>query len=386
MKKSRSLFAGILLFIVLDFSILAINFWIAHQIDKDAIAINLAGRERMLSQRITKTLLALPHSQSPEDSVLIAKELFDAAEMFDKTLSAFANGGMVIGGDGKPTYLNRRPDKLSVAIIRDAQQLWAPTFNRLKPYLTSKTALPDDVLAQVQHEMLNNNLPLLHLMNTLTSEMQNASRNQANTLRIVQTIVFVLALLNFFFIVRKFHLMAHQAHQMSKHYSHLALKDSLTGLFNRRFIENALEHELAQNRNKLTLMMLDLDGFKSINDQYGHKAGDMVLKVTAERLQQLTDDDKIVARLGGDEFIFISTNFTNQNSVSKFCTNLIEVINQPITLHDKNADVQIGASIGIVFHPSQKNSKSDMLHMADHAMYEAKKTGKNRYTFSNQAH
>ena len=386
MTKPKNLFAGILLFILLDLSILGINYWIAYQISKDAIAINLSGRERMLSQRITKTLLALPYSKSAEDRVRTIQEFRDSAQMFDQTLSAFQHGGIAIGGDGKPVKLNGITNEQASAYIDEAQKIWAPTRKRLQPYLTSEISIPDEVLLQTQHEMLNNNLQLLNLMNKLTSAMEQSSRDQANSLRIIQTIVFILAMVNFIVIVRKFHLLAHHAHQATLHFSNLALRDALTGLFNRRQIEEKLDQDLANTRkskhHKLTLMMLDLDGFKSINDAYGHEAGDIVLQTIAARLNQHAEKTDTVARLGGDEFVLIINSLENESAAAKNCTELIQSINQPIAIN--GLEVSVGVSIGIVFQPQLNISRSDILRMADSAMYQAKISGKNRYVFANR--
>lgn len=384
MTKSKNLFAGVLLFILLDLSILGINYWIAFQIGKDAIAINLSGRQRMLSQRITKTLLALPHSQTAEDKARIIQEFREAAKMFDQTLSAFQHGGAAIGGDGKPVTLSRISDRQASGYINEAQKIWAPTRNHLQPYLVNDMRIPDEVLQQTQHEMLNNNQELLDLMNKLTSEMELSSLNQANSLRLIQTLVFILAMINFIVIVRKFHLLAHHAHQATLHFSNLALHDALTGLFNRRQIEEKLDqvrmNGYHQARYPFTLMMLDLDGFKPINDIHGHEAGDIVLQTIASRLNQHAQKNDTVARLGGDEFVLITDSLENEHAAAKNCTELIDLINQPIVIND--VEVHVGASIGIVFHPHKNQSRSDILRMADNAMYQAKISGKNRYVFA----
>jgi diguanylate cyclase (GGDEF)-like protein len=386
MTKPKNLFAGILLFIILDLSILGINYWIAHQIGEDALAINLSGRQRMLSQRITKALLALPLSKSQVDKTRTIEEFRDSAQMFDQTLSAFEHGGKAVGGDGKIVTLHRVSNKNTTIFISQAQQLWAPTRNRLQPYFASKAVIPEAVLADSQAEMLSNNLQLLKLMNNLTSAMEKDSRDQADALRIIQTVVFFLAMINFVMIVRRFHLLAHQAHQAKEQFSHLALHDSLTGLFNRRHLEDTIHNELNathQENNPFTLLMLDLDGFKPINDSFGHDAGDTVLKVIAKRLSQLAHKNTVVARLGGDEFVLTSTDFKHESDVAQFCEQLLSVIHQPIFLD--TAQVQVGVSIGVVFNPKKTNSKSDILRMADHAMYEAKKSGRSRYTFFKEA-
>ena len=130
MKNSPSLFAGVLLFVVLDLSILGINFWIAHQISKDAIAINLAGRQRMLSQRITKSLLAMDMEKSIKSHAESVEEFRDSAKMFDQTLLAFENGGPAVGGGGETVRLSRVSNKTTLTYIAQAQEIWAPMRSR----------------------------------------------------------------------------------------------------------------------------------------------------------------------------------------------------------------------------------------------------------------
>jgi diguanylate cyclase (GGDEF)-like protein len=384
-KRTYNLFAGVLLFIVLDLSILGINYWIAHKISKDAIAINLSGRQRMLSQRITKSLLALPHTKSDAERAQTIEEFRDATKMFDQTLSAFAQGGEVVGGDGKPTTLNKVTNRLSASFISETQQIWEPTRNKVAPYFANNIAIPESVLAESQSEMLSKNLQILKLMNKLTFALENESRNQANFLRIVQTIVFFIALTNFIVVVRKFHLLAKEAHEAKNKFSMMAFKDALTGLFNRRHIEDELASKLMHgfSNHPFTLMMLDLDGFKPINDQFGHDAGDTVLQTIASRLSQLIHRSDTVARLGGDEFVLICHELANEEATTQFSNQIINAINEPITLNiaQEPYQVNVGASIGIVFQPSRNKSKSDILRMADHAMYQAKKAGKNQAAF-----
>ena len=105
--KSKNLFGAILLFILLDFSILAINYWITYQLSKDAVAINLSGRQRMLSQQMTKSLLQLQSPHSAEASRAAKEEFRESVRLFDQTLFAFKQGGMAVSGDGGNVTLDR---------------------------------------------------------------------------------------------------------------------------------------------------------------------------------------------------------------------------------------------------------------------------------------
>lgn len=157
-----------------------------------------------------------------------------------------------------------------------------------------------------------------------------------------------------------------------------ALHDPLTQLGNRELLSDRIAQALAQSqRNPLlghALLFIDLDRFKQINDNFGHDAGDMVLKVVAARLLEQTREIDTVARLGGDEFVIIAYGINSAEEVDSFslrCKNCIERPIDGIPSH-----LSIGASIGICTFPYESVSVADLLHRADHAMYEAKRSGK----------
>ena len=382
------MFAGVLLFIVLDFSILLINYWIAHQVVNDAVAINLAGRQRMLSQRITKSLLALELSKSDAEKEVFVQELRSSARTFDQTLGSFEHGGQAIGGDGKTVTLNPANKGQPAALLEEAQKIWSPIREGLLPYLDSEAVIPGEVLDQAKDEMQRNNLRLLNLMNQFTTTLEQDSLSRVNTLRIVQTLVFFLALMNFLVIVRKFHLLALRAHRDKEHYSELSVRDPLTGLYNRREFDNNLKREIGAVHRRIqdnfAIVMVDLDGFKPINDKHGHNAGDIVLKTVANRIARHARATDTVARVGGDEFVLICTTLRDESDAAKFCERLISSVNEPITI-ESGESLQVGASIGVAFYSEQTTSEHDLMQMADEAMYTAKKTGRNRYIFFNSA-
>ena len=105
--KSKNLFGAILLFILLDFSILAIIYWMTYRLSKDAVASNLSGRQRMLSQQMTKSLLQLQSPHSAEASRAANVEFRESVRIFDQTLFAFKQGGMAVSGDGGNVTLDR---------------------------------------------------------------------------------------------------------------------------------------------------------------------------------------------------------------------------------------------------------------------------------------
>ncbi|MET0498977.1 MAG: sensor domain-containing diguanylate cyclase [Steroidobacteraceae bacterium] len=165
----------------------------------------------------------------------------------------------------------------------------------------------------------------------------------------------------------------------------LAAKDALTGLLNRRGMELVIDRQLqaakAGELPSITLMMLDLDWFKQVNDTHGHEGGDEVLQVVARRLQSAVRPADIVARWGGDEFVLLLNETTDAASASILATRLIERLSEPITLAN-GAVARIGASIGLATFGGEIDSRESLLHAADGAMYGAKQHGRSRVGWS----
>lgn len=166
---------------------------------------------------------------------------------------------------------------------------------------------------------------------------------------------------------------------------HMALHDSLTGLPNRVLLMERMVQLMAisvREPRQIALMFLDLDGFKHVNDTWGHDMGDHVLHTVASRLQGLLRPSDTVARLGGDEFVVLLDNPASRDSVGQVATRVIREINEPIVFEGQTA--RVGTSIGI----AQRHSPADMsaealLKLADDAMYASKAAGKNTFTFAN---
>lgn len=162
---------------------------------------------------------------------------------------------------------------------------------------------------------------------------------------------------------------------------HLSMHDALTGLPNRnklaRYLDEALL--LKEYSAPLTLLMLDLDNFKPINDSLGHPAGDAVLQEVGARLRESTRDRDIVARLGGDEFVVVLHGMDSHSEIDKFCTRLIASLHRPIPY--ENHALHIGASIGIALSRRQGYLPGELIRCADIALYKAKSDGKNTWCY-----
>jgi diguanylate cyclase (GGDEF)-like protein len=161
---------------------------------------------------------------------------------------------------------------------------------------------------------------------------------------------------------------------------HQVFHDDLTDLPNRRLLKDRLEHALARsNRRKepLGVMFIDLDGFKGVNDTLGHECGDLLLKLTAERLSSATRATDTVARLGGDEFAVLLEDLGVPFEIPTVAERLLAAISMPIEIADRT--VVVNASIGIAIAEGHGEISDQLLANADVAMYAAKAAGKGSY-------
>lgn len=154
---------------------------------------------------------------------------------------------------------------------------------------------------------------------------------------------------------------------------YLAHHDPLTGLLNRAGLHDLLEPALSRARRQdqfVALWLLDLDGFKGINDRYGHSVGDDLLKVAADRIRETMRVEDIKARLGGDEFVVVQTDVRDAAGVDAVCQRLAARLREPVELDDLT--LRMSASIGIALFPTDGTTSDGLFIAADHAMYEAK--------------
>lgn len=162
---------------------------------------------------------------------------------------------------------------------------------------------------------------------------------------------------------------------------HLSLHDPLTGLPNRNLLGRYLEEALTTRGEgpPLTLILIDLDNFKPINDSLGHPAGDVVLREIAKRLKASTRDLDLVARLGGDEFVLILCGPENRFEIDRFCQRLIDSLQHPV-VHGEHS-LHVGASLGIAQSRLQGYDGHELIRCADIALYEAKAGGKSTWRY-----
>lgn len=156
-------------------------------------------------------------------------------------------------------------------------------------------------------------------------------------------------------------------------FEYAAMHDTLTGLKNRKALINHLERHLQATpvtNERLAVLFIDLDGFKQINDSYGHPAGDTVLRTAAQRLKSCARTSDLVARLGGDEFVIVCNDLRKTDDVQILLGRIQEALNTPIDVD--HHPLTVGASTGVAFYPENGQTPEELLAAADEAMYQHK--------------
>lgn len=170
--------------------------------------------------------------------------------------------------------------------------------------------------------------------------------------------------------------------EQEEYIKELAFTDPLTGIPNRRsFLEN-LEISLKKDESG-TVVILDLDNFKEINDTLGHVYGDKVLKEVAQKINEMNDTSTFVSRFGGDEFLIQLTDIDDHENASEFIVALMSSFSQGINVDGE--DIYLGMSIGASIYPHDSKNVNELIMNADMAMYAVKDSGKNSYQFFNNA-
>lgn len=168
---------------------------------------------------------------------------------------------------------------------------------------------------------------------------------------------------------------------------HQANHDPLTGLPNRMLLEDRLQQALIEGRREnetVAVMFLDLDGFKGVNDLYGHDAGDELLKQVAFRLLYCVRERDTVARLGGDEFVIIFVNVKGIHNISIIANKILRAFERSFDI--SGITMRVKTSIGVSLYPLHAATADELLQLADDAMYQAKRAGKNRYRIAGPVH
>ena len=160
---------------------------------------------------------------------------------------------------------------------------------------------------------------------------------------------------------------------------HLSNHDALTGISNRHSLYNQLEYIIVdskRNKKNFSLLFIDLDGFKAVNDTYGHKTGDILLQKVTQRIQKQIRQSDLLARIGGDEFIVVLTD-VDKEFISKISQEILQNLEKTFLIQENT--LNISASIGIATYPKDGENNDALLNNADKAMYTIKNSGKNNF-------
>jgi len=158
---------------------------------------------------------------------------------------------------------------------------------------------------------------------------------------------------------------------------HFAFVDVLTALPNRRAFNERIRTLIAgasQQGKNFALLLIDLDGFKQVNDSLGHDAGDELLVIAADRMRDCLGENGFAARLGGDEFAILLDEYSDPETVELMCDRLVATLSQPAAIG--RAMVTSGASVGAALFPQHGQDAEDLLRHVDLALYEAKRAGR----------
>lgn len=167
-----------------------------------------------------------------------------------------------------------------------------------------------------------------------------------------------------------------------KKMQYLATHDALTSLPNRTLLFEHFDRIMLlakRNANRCSLFFIDIDGFKHINDSYGHKTGDILLKEFASRLSHVIRKSDILGRLSGDEFLLIVEDINGKDNILHIIEKIQTQLSEPFIINKKHIDLTV--SIGIASYPDDGESADQLIHAADQAMYNVKKNGKDSYAF-----
>jgi diguanylate cyclase (GGDEF)-like protein len=158
----------------------------------------------------------------------------------------------------------------------------------------------------------------------------------------------------------------------------LAYHDTLTGLPNRALFYDRLRQAIALGKRsgqRFAVLYLDLDGYKAVNDEWGHDAGDQLLKSAAQRVRGVLRESDTVARMGGDEFVVILARSEGRVNMARVARKIIDAMAVPFPLGERRAEARITGSIGIAVYPEDGDEIDVLVKRADSAMYQAKRTG-----------
>lgn len=307
-----------------------------------ALVLEAVGRSRVAAVSVVQT-------KKPSDGVGVSADEPDAARA-DLVARLTALSTLVASSPFEPAYIPR-PIRL-----RDASP-------------SEIDALLERVSAQWQERR-----------EQTASDLRMRISRVADTLIVITVSVLGALVTALFMYTRRIRQLWDESHAFRRE----AMHDEMTGLPNRRKLLQALEEAAAVAPHdapapRIAVLYVDLDGFKSINDTRGHRAGDEFLTAVAERFRRAVRTTDVVARIGGDEFAVLVHEFSSKTQLAAIAQRLVTCVDE---VAQERAISGVGASIGIAGFPDAVDDYRCLLAAADEAMYHVKRTGKHRYAFA----
>ncbi|MGQ3892087.1 putative bifunctional diguanylate cyclase/phosphodiesterase [Legionella sp. CNM-4043-24] len=333
-----------------------------------AMLISSFYASRLLKSAIT---LQFELRNMDYDNKLLEKKVADRTAALEKaldftksTLESTTDGIMMIDSAGRIEYFNQK--FLSMWKIT-RQQIASQRTDRVIQLIATQLKQPDDLLMNIKQVSLNNGIETYMDLDFIDGKVFECySKPHWHEGEIIG------------------HVWSFRDVTVRNKLAHRANHDQLTDLPNRSLFYDRIEQGIVfakRRHTQLTLLFIDLDNFKTINDTLGHSAGDLLLKEIARRLKESIRDSDTVARFGGDEFVILLVE-SEQTGILQLSQSLLKKISEPVRLNTQ--DVVISASIGISMYPKDGDNAMSLLKNADMAMYLAKKKGRNNVQFYNE--
>ncbi|MDI1309746.1 MAG: diguanylate cyclase [Methylotenera sp.] len=273
-------------------------------------------------------------------------------------------------------------DKFSIIEASTSVQLNAGSY-------ASHLSLSKDrgrvVMDNIRLALMKADVILLERRNVLNIHMQTTIRDSIIAGVTLALVIFGVLLFSYLHTLHLFKVILSSSNKVD-HLSHQATHDPLTNLLNRRGFENKLHHihdNAIIEKQKYAIFYMDLDNFKTVNDQYSHEIGDQLLITVSQLFQSCLREQDALARLGGDEFTLIVPKFKDKDELETLANRLINALKNPIPV--ENSMLSVGVSIGVAIHRSDAFTPKKLMMAADKAMYHAKNSGKNKVVFLNKA-
>lgn len=348
---------------------LAVFSWFLAQTSTDSHFINIAGRQRMIAEQLHAYAYMVRIGQE-EDRDGLRKLVAE----FDYALSVMEHGGPIRGRELMPAPAELLDELAAV------KRAWTPSMKAL--LLIAERPAADAEALQAYAGAARD----IHGLSQASDNVVTAyeARSEALRKRMLATLV-VIVILDLALLAAGLWVVRHYVAERKRNeqrLEHLAHFDALTGLPNRSLLLDRLGQAIAQARRHeraLAVLFLDLDGFKFINDMFGHDVGDRLLRAVAERLGDCMRAGDTVARLGGDEFVILLGEISRKEDADNVARKVIAALDQPFV--EGKQELLVTTSIGIGVYPGDGQDVQTLIKNADIAMYRAKARGRNNYQF-----